>query len=106
MQSYWRQGVADIDVCSWIVQSFSTFFPPLGADLGRPRVLLVDDDPDILKALSRFLARDCEVVATVTNGREALDAVPRVDADVVVLDMSMPGLNGLQTAAECRMTRS
>ena len=72
------------------------------ADVGRPRVLLADDDAGILKAISRTLATDFEVVATVTDGRKALDAVPRLDPDVVVLDISMPGLNGFQTAEELK----
>ena len=71
-------------------------------DVGRPRVLLADDDTGILKAISRTLATEFEVVATVTDGREALDAVPRLDPDVVVLDISMPGLNGFQTAEELK----
>ena len=71
-------------------------------DVGRPRVLLADDDAGILKAISRTLATEFEVVATVTDGRKALDAVPRLDPDVVVLDISMPGLNGFQTAEELK----
>ena len=72
------------------------------ADTGRPRVLLADDDASILRAISRTLAGDFEVVATVTDGRQALNAVPRLDPDIVVLDISMPGLNGFQTAAELK----
>jgi CheY-like chemotaxis protein len=66
----------------------------------RPTVLLADDDAGMLKAISRTLATEFEVVATVTNGRQALDTVPRLDPDVVVLDISMPDLNGFQTAEE------
>ena len=69
------------------------------ADTNRPRVLLADDDDGILKAISRTLASDFEVVATVTDGQQALDAVRRLDPDVAVLDISMPGLNGFETAA-------
>ena len=72
------------------------------ADVGRPRVLLADDDAGILKAISRTLATDFEVVATVTDGRKALDAVPRLDPDIVVLDISMPGFTGFQTAEELK----
>lgn len=70
------------------------------ADTGRPRVLLADDDAGILKAISKTLATEFDVVATVTDGRKALEAVPRLDPDVVVLDISMPGLNGFRTAEE------
>src|SRR5262245_14606715 len=72
------------------------------ADTGRARILLADDDAGILKAISRTLASDFHVVATVTDGRQALDAVRRLDPDVAVLDISMPGLNGFQTAAELK----
>jgi CheY-like chemotaxis protein len=78
----------------------------LAAEVGRPRVVLADDDPGVLKAISRTLAAGFEVVAAVPDGRKALDAVPRLDPDVVVLDISMPGLNGFQTAEELKRTGS
>ncbi len=65
-------------------------------------MLLADDDAGVLKAISRTLERDFDVVATVTDGQKALNAVPRLDPDVVVLDISMPGLNGFQTAEELK----
>jgi len=74
------------------------------AGSGRPRVLLVDDDASILKAISRTLAPDFEVLGAVTDGSQALRSATDLDPDAVVLDISMPGLNGFQTAAE--LTRS
>ena len=64
----------------------------------RPTVLLVDDDAGILQAISRTVAPDFEVVSAVTDGYQAVDAVSRLAPDVVVLDISMPGLSGFQTA--------
>jgi CheY-like chemotaxis protein len=78
----------------------------LRRDTVRPRVLLADDDAGISKAIARALATDFEVVATVTSGREALDTVPHLDPDVVVLDISMPGLNGFETAEELKRSGS
>src|SRR5262245_49092716 len=72
------------------------------ADTGRARILLADDDTAILKAISRTLADDFQVVGTVTDGQQAVDAARRLDPDVAVLDISMPGLNGFQTAAELK----
>jgi CheY-like chemotaxis protein len=68
----------------------------------RPKVLLVDDDAGILKAISRTLAGDFDVVAAVTDGVQALHSATRLDPDAVVLDVSMPGLNGFQTAVELK----
>ena len=93
-------------VCSTTVQNSPTGFSKSPRDTGRPRVLLADDDARISKAISRTLATDFEVVATVTSGRQALDAVPRLDPDVIVLDISMPGLNGFETAEELKRSGS
>ena len=70
--------------------------PPSISKAGRPRVLLADDDAGIRAAVSRTLQTEFDVVATVTDGRSALEAVLHLDPDVVVLDISMPGLNGFK----------
>ena len=71
------------------------------SDTGRPRILLADDDAGILKAISRTLATDFHVVATVTNGRDALDIVPALDPDAVVLDARHFAIVALTSARCC-----
>jgi len=66
----------------------------------KPTVLLVDDHRDVLKSVSRVVAHDFDVVGLATDGREALDAVHKLDPDLVVLDITLPGLDGFQTARE------
>jgi DNA-binding NarL/FixJ family response regulator len=60
-------------------------------------VLLVDDEEDIRRMLRIHLDRDdrFEVVGEATNGQEALDLCAEVKADVVVLDLRMPVLDGM-----------
>ncbi len=70
--------------------------------LPRPRVLLADDHLAVLKSVKRLLAADFDVVAAVADGSQALDASLRLDPDVVVLDVTMPGLDGFQTAQELK----
>ena len=65
----------------------------------RPRVLLADDFPEMVKAVRRLLALDCEVVGTVADGIALLEAAQRLAPDVIVLDLNLPNLNGL---AACR----
>jgi CheY-like chemotaxis protein len=68
----------------------------------RPRrVLLVEDDPDHRDLTRRFLERDgtAEVVGYVSDGREALTEITRLHPDVVVLDLAMPRLDGLDVLA-------
>jgi CheY-like chemotaxis protein len=62
----------------------------------RPRVLLADDSPDLVKAVSRLLALDCEVVGTVADGRALLEAAHRLRPDAIVLDLSLPNVHGLE----------
>jgi DNA-binding NarL/FixJ family response regulator len=68
----------------------------------RPRVLLADDHTLLLDAFRRVLEPDCEVVGTVTDGRALLEAAPRLAPDVVVLDIAMPGLNGLDACVHLK----
>ena len=66
----------------------------------RPRVLLADDYPEIVKAVSRLLALDCDVVGTVADGSELLVTVQRLEPDVVVLDVNLPGVQSLEACRE------
>src|SRR5436190_9924793 len=63
-------------------------------------VLVVDDDPYILEALSLLLELEGYPVATAADGIEALRAVDRVHPSVVLLDMQMPRLDGLGFAQQ------
>jgi CheY-like chemotaxis protein len=61
----------------------------------RPRVLLADDYPDMVKAVRRLLDRDCEIVGSVADGGELLEEAQRLKPDVVILDLSLPTISGL-----------
>jgi DNA-binding NarL/FixJ family response regulator len=66
--------------------------------VSRPRVLLADDHTLLLEAFQKMLSAECEVVGAVTNGHELLFAAASLRPDVVVLDIAMPFLNGLDAA--------
>jgi two-component system, response regulator PdtaR len=68
-----------------------------------PRVLLVDDNRGFRNEL-RLLLEDCgiEVVAEGENGQEAVELATRTDADVVLMDLRMPVMDGLQAARALR----
>jgi DNA-binding NarL/FixJ family response regulator len=63
-------------------------------------VLLADDYPGIVDALARLLALDCEVVESVADGRALLLAAQRHQPDVIVLDLNLPSVHGLDA---CRL---
>ena len=66
--------------------------------MDRIRVLLADDNEAILDRVMTLLAADCDVVGAVRDGRQALEAVQDLKPDVLVLDISMPVMNGIETA--------
>lgn len=72
--------------------------------LSGVRVFIVDDDPNLRALMRATLAAepDVEVVGEAASGEEALDALARLDADVVVMDYAMPGLDGAQTTERLR----
>ena len=67
---------------------------------GKQRIAIVDDDDSIRKSLRRLLAGIGFEVETFASGAEFLAAVTRSSPDFVVLDMHMPGLNGLELQSD------
>jgi two-component system response regulator AlgR len=66
------------------------------------RVLIVDDEPPARERLRSMLveAGDCEIVGDAGNGEQALDLVDRLLPDIVLLDVRMPGIDGLEVARQ------
>jgi DNA-binding NarL/FixJ family response regulator len=72
--------------------------------MARPRVLLADDHRMLREAFAQILAAKCEVVGAVGDGRALLAAARELKPDVVVLDIGMPLLNGLDAARQLKRT--
>jgi DNA-binding NarL/FixJ family response regulator len=68
----------------------------------RPRVLLADDHALLLGAFEKLLADDCDIVGQVSDGRALVAAADRLKPDIIVLDISMPLLNGLEAARQIK----
>jgi len=66
----------------------------------RPRVLLADDHAMLLEAFTRMLSASCDVVGAVRDGRALVEAAPGLGPDVIVTDISMPGLNGVDACRQ------
>lgn len=63
-----------------------------------PRILIADDHSLIAEAFKKLLSNDFDVVATVHDGRSLLTAAERLKPDVILVDIGMPVLNGLDAA--------
>jgi putative two-component system response regulator len=77
--------------------------PDVGSGIRPPTVLVVDDDAAIRHLFGRWLAAQGYTVAAVKDGNAALEAVKKDSPDVVILDIAMPGLNGVEV---CRRIKS
>jgi DNA-binding NarL/FixJ family response regulator len=74
------------------------FMPPL-------RILLVDDSLSFLESATRFLSGEAylEIVGRAFSGGEALEQVSRLRPDLVLMDLAMPGMNGLEATRRIKM---
>ncbi len=69
-----------------------------------PRVLLADDHTLVLEGFRRIVEQRCEVVGAVEDGRALLEAAIRLRPDLILLDISMPLLNGIDAARQLKKT--
>jgi|SRR5215469_4154391 len=68
----------------------------------RTRILLADDDRDMLAATAKFLRPEFDVVEMVSDGLSLVEAAFKLRPDVIVTDISMPKMNGLEAVRKIR----
>ncbi len=77
--------------------------PASGAPLARRRALVVDDEPPLVQLVTAYLEREGFDVASAGDGETALELARSFGPDVVVLDLMLPGMDGVEV---CRRLRS
>ena len=73
-----------------------------GSFLNRPRVLLADDHGPMIERVKALLEADFEIVGNVDSGTDLVSEARRLEPDIILLDISMPGLTGIEAAHELR----
>jgi DNA-binding NarL/FixJ family response regulator len=68
--------------------------------MGRQRILLADDAQEVIDRVYRSLGSDFEIVGVARNGEQAVQFAQTLRADVLILDISMPMLTGIQVASQ------
>lgn len=68
----------------------------------KPRVLLADDHTFVLEGFKKLLEDHCDILEYVEDGRALIEATVRLQPDVVILDISMPRLNGIEAAKKLK----
>src|SRR5207302_6323929 len=76
--------------------------PGPGYPMSKARVLLADDHRILAEGLRSLLEPEFEVVAVVADGRELVAAARKLRPDVIVADITMPSLNGIEAAVQLR----
>jgi DNA-binding NarL/FixJ family response regulator len=72
--------------------------------VSKARIVIADDHSIVLEAYRQLLEPEFTVVGTASNGQELLEVAPKLSPDVVLLDISMPTLNGLDVARQLKAT--
>jgi DNA-binding NarL/FixJ family response regulator len=72
--------------------------------MSKPRVLLADDHSILIEGLRQILEPEVDLVGTVGDGRELLKAAAKLQPDIVITDVSMPQLNGIDATKELKKT--
>ncbi|TAL58503.1 MAG: response regulator transcription factor, partial [Bacteroidetes bacterium] len=66
------------------------------------KILLVDDEPDILEFLSYNLKKEGYTILTASNGKDAISLAKKENPELIVLDVMMPGMDGMEVCKELR----
>lgn len=74
----------------------------LAAVAAIPRILLADDQAEMLQSINLVLSEDFMIVGTVEDGKSAVELATSLRPDVLVLDISMPVLNGIEAASRLK----
>src|ERR1700756_2403187 len=91
--------MAFVDVVEWDAREAQPKAPGSARGHIIPRVLLADDQEEIRRTVASMLKNEFEIVGLAENGKKVLDLVIERSPDVLVLDIFMPVLNGIKTAA-------
>ena len=72
------------------------------SDMSRPRILLADDHPMVLEGIAKLVENFGTVVGKVEDGRTLLEKARQVKPEMVIMDISMPNLNGVEAARQLK----
>ena len=79
---------------------------PREPHVGVARILLADDQEEVRLAIAKLLEDEFDVIGTAENGQRAIELVQVLSPDVLVIDLCMPVLNGIEAATQLRKSGS
>ena len=91
-------GTIESDVCGQISSERSPAVDAMSTTMPMPRILIADDQEEMVRTIAITLANECDIIATARDGKRAIELVTLLLPDIVVLDISMPIENGIEAA--------
>jgi len=73
-----------------------------GNDLAREKILLIDDEIDITELIKKYLLKEDFSIESASNAKEALESVHNFNPDLIILDIMMPDIDGIELCLEIR----
>ncbi len=72
----------------------------------KKRVLIIDDDTELIKLMNIYFKNSGVVVRVESNGKAGIKAIDKFQPDVLILDIAMPKMNGIQVCKKIRITKN
>jgi DNA-binding NarL/FixJ family response regulator len=95
------RSTRESDVGNQVLIERPQTLPGVRTSTGTPRILLADDQEEMLRTIIMVLGDEFNIIGTAKNGEDVIQLATRLSPDVVVLDICMPVLNGIKAA--CRL---
>ena len=92
------QGTIESDVYGQISSERSQAVDEMSTTMPMPRILIADDQEEMVRTIALTLADECDIIGTAKDGKRAIELVTLLLPDIVVLDISMPVENGIEAA--------
>lgn len=92
------QSAIENDFCCQITSERPQALAEMNILIAAPRILIADDQQEMLQAIALALADEFDIVGTADNGKRAVELATELFPDVLVLDISMPIVNGIEAA--------
>jgi DNA-binding NarL/FixJ family response regulator len=92
------QGTIESDVCGQITSERSQTLDGMKTTMPVPRILIADDQEEMVETIAQALGNEFDIVGTADNGKRAIELATQLFPDILILDISMPLVNGIEAA--------
>ena len=92
------QSTIESEVCGQITSERSQTLDGMNTAMPVPRILIADDQEEMVGAIAQALANEFDIIGTAEDGKRAIELATQLFPDILILDISMPLVNGIEAA--------